>query len=93
MALADDINLKIVGKLDQVVYYYIDGVQYKRAYVIPVQPGTEAQVAWWNTFTYWVNQWHMLTPAQRDTWNEKAKRKQMSGFNLYMSVNLWAERH
>lgn len=93
MALADNINVRITGKLDQVVYYYIDGEHRKRAYFIPVQPGTPAQVAWWNRFKYWVQQWQALTPAQKDTWNEKAKRKKMSGFNYYMSVQLWAERH
>lgn len=84
MALADDINISIVGKLDQDVYYYIDGVQYKRTYFIPVQPGTPAQLAWWAVFRQGVQNWQALAPGAKETYNERAGRYQISGFNLYM---------
>lgn len=80
----DDTNISIVGKLDQIVYYYIDGEQYQRAYFIPVQPGTPEQLAWWAVFRQGVLNWQAFSASVKDTYNSRAKRYQMSGFNLYM---------
>lgn len=81
-------NIKTVGKLGSRVYYYRDGELVSRLYVIPVQPGTPAQLAWWLQFRNAVTAWHALTPAARTIWNKKAVPYRMSGYNLYISRTL-----
>jgi len=81
-------NIKTVGKLGSRVYYYRDGELVSRAYVIPVQPGTSAQKAWWKVFRDAVKAWHALTDAVRAVWNKKAIPYRISGYNLYISRTL-----
>jgi hypothetical protein len=82
--LAREANLDIVGQVDNVVYYERLGIKTQRAHFIPVQPGTQPQLDWWQIFRTGVQQWQALTPIQKTTYNQKAKRLHMSGFNLYM---------
>jgi len=84
MAELEEQNIKIVGKLGDRVYYYRDGELVDRAYFIPVQPGTDGQRAWWNQFRRGVRSWQALSPAEKDPYNQRAKRFRFSGFNLYM---------
>lgn len=88
MDISDGINLDTIGKLGNRVYYKIQGFKVSRSYFIPVQPGTPAQLAWWQVFRNGVVQWHALSPAQEKVWNNKAKRWKMSGFNHFMSKYL-----
>lgn len=81
-------SLESSGKLGNKVYYYINGEKFSRAYFIPVQPGTPAQLAWWLVFRNGVTAWQSLTAVQKETWNKKAKRHHFSGFNLFMRDHL-----
>lgn len=81
-------NLRTVGKLGDRVYYYREGVLIYRTYVIPVQPGTPAQLAWWAVFRAAVTAWHALTGPVQGAWNKKAIPYRMSGYNLYISRTL-----
>jgi len=84
MDLHTDINLHITGKIATKVYYYKDKELVSRTYFIPVQPGTEAQVAWWDVFKAGVLEWQGLDQSQKDEYNQRAKRLKFSGFNLFM---------
>ncbi len=84
MALVEEINLRLTGKVDDRVYWEKDGEKISRAYFIPVQPGTGAQLTWWNIFKQGVLNWQAFTQGQKDIYNARAKRYRMSGFNLYM---------
>lgn len=84
MATLEEQNIRLTGKLDDRVYYYLDGVFTSRAYVIPVQPGTDGQRAWWNQFARGVKEWQKLTDPEKDVYNQRAKRFRFSGFNLFM---------
>ncbi len=90
MTLDDGVNIDTIGKLGSRVYYVSQGVKVSRSYFIPVQPGTPAQLAWWQIFRNGVVQWHALSPAQEKDWNVRAKRWKMSGFNFFMSKYLKA---
>lgn len=90
MYITDGINLDTTGKLGDRVYYVSQGEKKSRSYFIPVQPGTPAQLAWWQVFRNGVVQWHALSPAQEKVWNVRAKRWKMSGFNYFMSKYLKA---
>lgn len=81
-------NIRIVGKIDTRVYYYWRGDLRSRAYFIPVQPGTGAQLTWWNVFKQGVINWQNLTAPQKEEYNIKAKRFKFSGFNLFMREHL-----
>lgn len=84
MAIQTDANIRTVGKVGDRVYYYRDGILISRAYFIPVQPGTDGQIAWWNQFRRGVTAWHRETPAEMEVYNTRAKPLRMSGFNLFM---------
>lgn len=82
--IIEEINIELNGKVGDKVYWEKDGELISRSFFIPVQPGTGAQLTWWNVFKQGVVNWQGLTPVQKDTYNTRAKRYQMSGFNLYM---------
>lgn len=80
--------MRIVGQVNNVVYYYRLGVPVQRPHFIPVQPGTQDQADWWDVFRDGVDLWHNLSQEEKDKLDEKAKPLQMSGFNLYMRKHL-----
>lgn len=85
MSLEKDSSIRVIGKLGtRVLYYKRDGSYHDRAYVKPVQPGTPAQVTWWNKFATGVTAWQGLSQGQKDSWNLKAVPFHMTGFNYYM---------
>ena len=82
------LELQLVGKLGNYVHYYIGSKHFVRAYCIPVQPGTNPQKARWNLFSKGVKDWQKLTTAEKAVWNANAVPLKMSGFNLFMRVQL-----
>jgi len=84
MELANETSLRTVGHVDNKVYYYIGNKQYSRAYVIPVQPGTGAQRAWWEWFKHYHFLWQGLSQGEKDALDVRARPFHFSGFNLYM---------
>ncbi len=77
-------SLRITGKVETRVYYYWRKKLHSRTYVIPVQPGTGAQLTWWNVFKQGVTEWHLLTEPEQQEYNVRSRRLKMSGFNLFM---------
>jgi len=55
-----------------------------RAYVIPFDPATPAQLARRAAFAAAVAAWHALSPPERAEYDARAKRMAISGFNLYL---------
>lgn len=84
MSIYTETNLRITGHVNTRVYYYWRGELRDRAYVIPVQPGTPAQQAWWLKFRQGVTAWQVLTAVQKKQYNDRAKRYKFSGFNLFL---------
>lgn len=84
MALIEKTSVEIIGKFGDRVYYYKNGELVSRAYVIPVQPGTPAQVTWWDNFSSGVTSWQALPQGHKKKWDKKAKPFRFSGFNLFM---------
>jgi len=78
-------NLGLVGKLKQYVYYLYRGILRRRIYCIPIQPGTPPQLAVWEKFRKGVKLWQDLTIEEKTVYNIKAIPKKMEGFNLFMS--------
>lgn len=61
-----------------------------RAYVIPADPKTPAQLARRNLFSLAVSGWHSLTEEQRWAWRDAGARRNISSFNAYISAYLRA---
>ena len=66
------------------------GEQYiqKEKFHIPSNPQTEPQQANRQTFADAISSWQGLTPTQKQVYNERAKYKNLSGYNLYISEYL-----
>lgn len=54
-------------------------------YYEPTNPQTAEQQAWRANFANAVAAWQNLTEEQKDVYNEKAKGKNYSGYNLFLS--------
>jgi len=50
---------------------------------------TDAQQARREKFAAAVAAWQSLTPEQKEVYNKKAMRKNMSGYNLYLSEYMY----
>jgi len=59
-------------------------INVKLPFYIPTNPRTEAQQANRAIFTAAVLAWQNLTTDQKNGYNEKAKYKHLSGYNLYI---------
>ena len=72
-------------------------VQLMYDYHVPVQPNSEAQLAWQQYFADAVAAWHGLDPEDQEPWNELQREefrqrgdhpgtyKARSGFNIFIS--------
>lgn len=60
----------------------------REKFYIPSNPQTEAQQANRATYAAGIVAWQALTPSQKDVYNEKAKGKRMSGYNLFLQEYL-----
>ncbi len=73
------------GKLDKsLIYSSWKGINYVKKYVTPANPKTPAQVAHRNLFSQAVSSWKSLADDEKSAWNNAAKGKPLSGFNLYV---------
>ncbi|TAL39768.1 MAG: hypothetical protein EPN93_00555 [Spirochaetes bacterium] len=79
---------EFTGSLDGMVYYSRKGRQCVRRHVVPANPRTAAQQAGRSAFTERVHAWKSLPPEERAAWNTKAKRRRMTGYNLFMREGL-----
>lgn len=85
MSIEENINFDVNGKVLDSVYYRINGVLTKRAYFIPVQPGTPDQLAWWEIFRDGVKNYQLLSDQEKADLRKQATPLGMEGFNLFMS--------
>lgn len=74
------------GRLGNYVFYNSYDMEYVRSYVIPQNPDTDAQKAVRKTFGDAVRSWQSLTFEEHLKYNKKARRLQLSGYNLYISI-------
>lgn len=63
-------------------------IQEKMPYYVPTNPQTGAQQANRQKIANAVALWQTLTDEQKEVYNEKAKGKDYSGYNLYLSEYL-----
>lgn len=64
------------------------GDRQMRAYVIPVDPQTPAQLARRAAFAAAVASWHAATPEQRETVRPLADRRRISLFNAWIATQI-----
>lgn len=77
-------NLEFIGKFEDRVYYYKNGILTSRVYVKPIQPGTAAQQYYWARWRAGVKAWQNLDTDQKKQLDIEAYRLKFSGFNLWM---------
>jgi len=58
--------------------------QVKCVFYIPTNPQTEAQQANRNKFINALTEWNALTDEEKEVYNEKAKGKSMTGYNVFV---------
>lgn len=63
-------------------------VQEKMVFYFPINPKTGPQLIQQQKMTDAVTAWQDLTPSQKEEYNIKAKGKDMSGYNLFLSEYL-----
>jgi len=56
-----------------------------RRYVKGTDPQTPAQLAWRAVFAAGVAGWRALSPAEKEEWNRRGRKRRMSGWNRYLS--------
>jgi hypothetical protein len=77
---------EVSGRLGNYVYYSSYGREYVRVYVIPENPDTDAQKIVRKTFGDAVRSWQSLPDEEHQKFNKKARRLNLSGYNLYIST-------
>lgn len=65
-------------------------IQEKLPFYTPTNPQTGPQQNWRGIFSDAVAGWQALTDEQKNQYNEKAKYKNLSGYNLYISEYLYS---
>jgi hypothetical protein len=63
-------------------------IHYREPYYIPKNPRTEDQQAQRAKITAGVAEWQALTEEQKEVYNKRAKRKKISGYNLFIKEYL-----
>lgn len=75
----------INGRLGSIVFYNCYNTLCIRSYIIPRNPDTQAQRIVRRTFAGAVKTWQTLTNEEKYKYNRRARRMNMSGYNLYIS--------
>ncbi len=73
------------GRMGGLVYVHRYGKQYVRIYARPSNPNTPAQRRGRNAFGEAVRAWQALTAEEKESWNDRARRKRRSGYNMFIS--------
>lgn len=80
-------SLEARGQVNkETVFYVVNGEQRKRAYAVPADPQSPAQISWRIFWRNGMEYWHAQVQSFRDTYNIRAKKyyPRMLGFNLFM---------
>ena len=75
----------ISGRIGNVVFYRRGNRQCVRTYVVPNNPDTVLQGEVRRNFASAVRSWQKMTPDERYAYTRKARRMNMSGYNLFIS--------
>lgn len=86
--LTENIIVGISGRMGNRVFYLRNEKQCSRAHVMPANPRTDRQQQGRTRFAVLVARWRALGPSQKECWNERARSLNMSGYNLFISVNM-----
>ena len=76
-------NMK--GNLGNIILYNRYGTQCIRSHGKPRNPNTPAQKAVRRNFAEAVKQWQMLPVSEKEVYNKRARKKPLSGYNLFTS--------
>ena len=76
------------GRMGNVVFYTRNGRCFARTYVKPNDPCTKKQAGRRDSFARLVTGWRETDETERDEWRQRARRKNMSGYNLYISEGM-----
>ena len=76
----------IHGRIGNIIFYNVSGIQYARAYSIPYNPRTEAQQDNRAAFAHAVRLWKELPRNEKSSFNNLAKGQKLSGYNLFISM-------
>ena len=76
----------ISGRIGNAVFYRRGNRQCVRTYVVPNNPDTVLQGEVRRNFASAVRSWQKMTPDERYAYTRKARRMNMSGYNLYISI-------
>ncbi|HNX58641.1 MAG TPA: hypothetical protein PKK43_06060 [Spirochaetota bacterium] len=80
------------GRVDDLVFYAYGGKQYARRYVVPKNPDTVVQKKSRRRFAEAVAAWQDLTDSSKESWNRRCRNLSLSGYNLFISEYLLADR-
>jgi len=75
-------------KIGDLVFVQTNGKTYVRKKVIPRQVNSEAQQRIRALFRETVEAWKELSRDTQNNWDEAARGKAMSGYNLFIRVNM-----
>lgn len=76
------------GKIASMVFGLWRGIQWVRMHFIPENPKTVKQINIRTALTLMVAAWQAESAANKLEWDEIAKGKPLSGYNMYMSAGL-----
>lgn len=82
----DSMIKSLSGRVGNFVFYMNNGNAYARRYVVPRNPDTPDQHKRRTRFADAVHAWQKLTDTEKKLWNAKARRRLMSGYNLFISA-------
>jgi hypothetical protein len=82
----------IHGRMGDIVFVYRNGKQHARPYVRPRNPKTRAQRARRSVFAKAISAWQALSAQEKSLWNTRARRKNRTGYNLFISNYLRTAR-
>ena len=82
---------EISGRIGVLVFYKRRNKQCIRTYVVPRNPDTFAQKIVRGNFADAVKAWQSITPDEKYIFTRKARKLQMSGYNLYISIYMKAK--
>ena len=80
------------GRVDSLVFYAYGGRQFARRYVVPANPDTVEQKKGRRRFAEAVAAWQSLSDESKERWNKKCRNRPLSGYNLFISEYLHADR-
>ena len=83
---------EVRGRMGGTVYYVRNGRQCARTHVEPANPRTRDQQKGRTRFAHAVRRWRALDECRRQVWNNRAKRMNMSGYNLFISSEMRVKR-